>query len=674
MGRPITKQPVSIQTAAVLSLILLSLLPLVYFPGTVINIAYKYFFFGLVTTLLGLFTAWTWIRASWIPRQLFRSWLSYGLISYLASFLLASVFSVDKAASFWSSFHRTDGAFTIIFCSIFAINIFTLLAIKGKSFLYQVFSASVIGATLLSILIMFTSDRGTGWFSVEMGGATVGNSSLAAPYVIWNIFFGMLLLIYSVGKFRRILWGLSTLAMILSPLFINWHFNPANGLMNIIGTARAGQLAIICGMVVTISFWFFWQTSKAKKYIGAALLSSIILGAVIVGTQLLNPASKLHNYFISVADENRFIFWDIAFKAFREKPILGWGPYTFNIPYNIHFNPRILTLPKPEILVDHTHNILIESLATGGIILFSGLIFFLTTLIIAQHKAVKAGRLSTLEGSIIIGGFAGWFLQAQFVFDSLVSLTMLFLVAAVTYSFSNENASAKDYSEPTTDRKVVFGIYSLASLILLIYGIFLPFGKANFMSKAYETRLPKRADLWEHFDEGSPMGNGYDTFLIFDQLRDTYDKNIETLRKDKPESKKIIINELDESGKFLYNTAQEKRYGFEYNLIGAKLYYLKMSFEGDFDGQDFERTIFLANKAIELSPTHLEAYWVAARAHFAAKNYEESKRLLEKAVELEPKAELTHILILNLAKSTKDQAYYDLALERAKKNIPDLPL
>jgi O-antigen ligase len=672
MAKLPAEQPASLRLASYLTLGMLFFLPLIYLPNSQSYMTLRYVVFGTVSLILALATLWIWLKSPALPRALFKNWFSSGMLGYLAAFLLVSFLSVDKVASFWSSFQRTDGAFALIFVSLFAANILTLLAFRGREFIYSLLRASVLGAACVSVLIMFYTYHTAGtWFEISHGGATIGNSSLAGAYVLWNVFFGILIVIKSGSKWIRLLWIAPVALMLLSPLFVNWQYHSSDSLVNLVGADRGAAIGIIFGLAIAAGVWLISQAAKAKKYSGASLLAAVLAATGWIAVRLFDSASGLRQAFDVAVGENRFIFWDIAIKAFKIHPWLGWGPYTFNIPYQLFYNPKMVTLPDPELWVDHAHNLIVETLATGGIVLLVALLWFLASIVLAAVKAKKIRRLTSLEASLIIGALAGWFLQAQFVFESLLSLVMLFLAASWTYAVIIDYQPAWTNKRFSALNKTGYVLAGLVALVLFIEAIVLPYKKDRVMFVTYESKLPARAERWQDFENGSPMGNGFDAAVMFGKIETTYERGIDSLLQGKPENKKIVRDELEAIASYLDDQTAKTPYGYEQALLAEKFYYLWMAAGNQFQGPQFDRAAALSDKTLKLGPTNPESYWIAAKIQFASKNYPEAKRLLEQAFALEPAAKQTNELILALAKATNDQAYYDSALTRAKQAIPN---
>jgi len=645
--------------------------------------ASRYFFFGTLSLILTIFTTYRIIANKWLLTSIFKNWYFYGLFIYLGSFFVVSVTSIDPALSFFSSFQRIDGFFTILFLFLFSVSIFSIIAVSEnkEKIIKKFLRSSVLGATILSLFIIFSSEGlsllNWKWLAESRGGAMTGNSSVAASYVIWNIFFSAILFIKSSFLRNKIFYVFSFLTLVFSPLFINWHILSGkveyNGILSLIGTARGALLGIIFGFFVVIGVYFLFQTNKIKRYIGVGLILLIFISTILGVISILQKYSFSQQKFIENVGENRLIFWDNAVSGFKEHPILGVGPNTFSHTFHKFFNPQLL-LPQDnfEAMVDKTHNIFFETLVGGGIILILALCFFLLSIVIGIFKLEKKRQISKIQASLFIGVLFGWLFQAQFVFDSTVSLTMLFLACGIVYGSLIDKPEVKKqkiYYFSARGNFMIFIVICLSS-ILFIYTIALPFKKSRIMYKTYNTNLPSRAKMWSSFSGISPMGDSSDSVIMFDNIFKTYDREKQNIRTWDIKKKEVVLKELDEVINYL-STINSQKDDYEIILITAKIAYIRMYIAEDIKSPLFDKTKNLLQRAMLLSPTDPQPYWIKVQLETASGNFAEAKNTLEKAFILEPKLTYTNNLILQLAKDMNDQKYYDFALRRAKENIPN---
>ena len=588
----------SAQAAQVITVLLAFILPIAYIPGFGNFSVFRYFLAGSVALVLALLTIWTCMRQREIARTFFKSWWSYGLISYLAVFMLVSITSVDPAVSFFSSIERSSGAFAVLFATLIAFNCYVLVLLEGKAIIRKLIIASVLGGAILSFTIMVITDP------LFRGGGLMGNSSIAAAYMVWQVFLVLYLLLSSKSNKITIWWAIIAIPIFLSPLFINWRVilgeNNYTGMKSLIGTARGAFLGCVIGALVALTVWLITSKKSKTSIAGKAMLGLIIIAIVGASVSLVLPNSLLHNQFAQVATEARFIYWGVAMKGFVERPILGWGPGMFGIPYHKYFNPRMLAKNNPkEVLVDQPHNIFVSAMTEGGALLLLALIFFLSTIAVRIYALRKSDRLLA---ALFLGAFTAWLVQAQFVFDSILSIVFLFIAASMVYAGTHPMKFGKK-AQVDILGKTIMGVLVVLAIIVATYTIYLPGKKAHLLSKVYNSSLPMRATLWHTLEGISPVGDQYDSELTFNRVYTAYRNNIDSFRAADPERQAVIFQELDNVISYLDDLVDKHPYEYELILVNARLRHVRMLIANDFSGDIYEEAVSLAKRAVELSPT-----------------------------------------------------------------------
>jgi O-antigen ligase len=589
---------------------LLFLLPFILIPGFGSYIALRYFVFGTFALILFVLAVLLCFRHPWITAPLRKSWPVYGLAAYLAAYILTSLTSTDSALSFFSTFQRADGGFTLIFLMLFAFSVFTAIRLGGQETVYRFVRYSAFGAALFSILIMLSPDGLAvfegGIFEKSRGGATIGNSSLAVFYVVWNVFFAGLLLLRSPSTKKKIWWAVALLIMLASPLFINWHLFGGDsgyaGITSLIGSARGGLLGLLTGFLIAVGVWLATDARKMRIYLGRGLIMAIAAAMAISGTLLLQKSSALHHKFIEAASGTRFIFWDSAVAGFKERPVLGFGPGTFSTVFHKYFNPDIfLSENSLELLVDRPHNIFFETLVGGGVVLFAALCAFLAAIIFILAQLARHKRLL---GALLLGGFVAWLLQMQFIFDSVASLALLFLVIGIGLAGGGSEEKERGSRVPvSTAGTWVMTLVIALALFLFIYAIFLPMRKARVMFGVRDMTLPARADSWQRLSGISPMGDDYDSVLVFANAFSSYIENAKRLRSADPALRAAAIKELDAIEEYLSDLLKSGGEKYELLFVAAQIHYAHILVDPTTSMQTWESAHALATRALELSPT-----------------------------------------------------------------------
>ena len=590
----------------------LSILPFIYLPGFGSYTAFRFFAFGGIALILGILTIRIWLTERWILRAIGKKLLVYLFLLYSIAFLFVSMTGIDPAFSLFSSFVRTDGIFTQLFLYIFSLSIATIILYNGERSIHSLLKASVISAAIFSLLMIASPDgigllRGEFW-ERSRGGATIGNSSLAALYVAWNIFFALFLAKHTANWKGRLGWVVALGVMIMSPIYINgrvlWGGESAKGVVDLLGFARGGILGVAVGLLVSAIVWLATDTKKVYTYVGRALLVMILSGICVTGGALLNKGSAIHEAFNQVVGSSRFIFWDSAWAGFLERPWLGWGPNTFSEVYHRNFNPDIL-LPgnTGEVLVDKPHNIFFETLVAGGVILTLALIAYLAAIIYLFVDLLKRRRFL---GVVSLGAFTAWFIQVQFVFDSVASLVLLFLLLGISMAMAEkpDQYSTLPSRLPLTlsgKRILIFSII-LASIVFF-FVIYLPMKKVRLMYQFYDMQLPARANMWMKMSNISPMGDRYDSALIFSAVYDAYLRRVVDIRRGDPLLKAAALEELDAMGVYLDSLLESGGATYELIMVNAQIRYVRLLIESRDVPQVWDTVLVLTNRAHEISPT-----------------------------------------------------------------------
>lgn len=615
------------KSARLISFLLVAL-PFIYLPGYGAYAVLKYGVLGTASLVLGYFALQSLLANRHLAGLLLRVPL-YSVVVYLAAYALTSFTGIDPITSLFSTFTRTDGWFTFLFLFLFLVSAYLVVAQGGVRIVRLWLTLSVISAAALSLLITLSPDGldvlRWGFLETTRGGGTIGNSSLAVIYITWNIFFAAFLAITTKQKEVRS-WLIGAGAfMLASPLFIHWRVLigrlPADGLMSYVGDARAGAISLFIGAIIAGCVWLMRDIriwSRRVGYMGIA----IVLGATLFfGTQLLDSSSTLHQQFIEVAGRNRFLFWESSLKGFKERPLVGFGPNTFFDVYHRDFDPSKFSVEEAkEGLVDEPHNIFFESLVSGGIILTLALLFYLGAFL---HLLTRLSKSDRMLGSVMIGAWAAWLFQMQFIFDGITSMMLQAIVFAVALALT------RGVSEGTSSHPLVFKTkaiqiaYVLVAVILFVYAVYLPVKKARMIQRVYETNLPARAAMWSSLSGISPMGDQYDSALTFNNVFNAYIQQASSFRADNGKLKEAVLAELKAIDEYLGTLVVDEESRLELAFLEGQFHYMRMFISNRFSIADIERLDAIAQKALANSPRD-------TRIHFMIDTLQKFKSALPK--------------------------------------------
>ena len=189
--------------------------------------------------------------------------------------------------------------------------------------------------------------------------------------------------------------------------------------------AAAGSVVGLFGIAMVLLFVLSFLPADSLVEVG---------GPRPIDVWNVNPLlSRLIDYESLDTVRERLSIWKVGIKGFLDSPMLGWGPENYIAIWGRYgFGEFILTMTG---IYDHSHNKLIEELATKGL---SGLLVHMAIWGIAFHIVLRAARgMDSRERvPVLFAGAAltGYFMQSMTMPDMAVgSLQLTLLLAFVAH-------------------------------------------------------------------------------------------------------------------------------------------------------------------------------------------------------------------------------------------------
>lgn len=399
--------------------------------------------------------------------------IAFGLITFITALL-----GENPVQSVWSNFERGEGAFQILHYCLFFLLTFVLFVdkeeIKRLIRLNVIISFFVSLYALTQLLNLQTIFKTVG-SSIRVSG-TLGNPSYLAAYLLIN--FTLIAYLYLQTSSKKVKLWLSALSLFELIIFINT------------GT-RSAYLGLAIGLMVIYGVMLF--TTKDAKLKSRLLMIIIALCAFgIAGIGAYNTIPKLHDSFLlgrlldvkgaASGFNPRIWTWGSALHGVAEKPILGWGVENFAYPFDKYYNPNHYGI---ESFFDRTHNIFLEYLISGGIVLllaYLSIWFF-------YYRNLR-GHQKNLWYAIIVAAPIMYIVQGFFLFDVLATYLIMFLFLALVTNIAAapENTSLSDdgYDLGHTELLLATGLFALLTYIVIVTSI-IPWKKNLKITAAYDT-------------------------------------------------------------------------------------------------------------------------------------------------------------------------------------------
>lgn len=602
--------------------------------------------------------------------------ISWAIFIYIGIVLATSIIGVNFSRSFFGTVERSEGIMTILhIIALFVISVGTL---KNKKDWLLVFDVAFFAGLLqggYSLLQKLDVETFLGIQVLNAGGrvqGSIGNASFLAGLLVLTIFIGCLLFWQKKELNQRIYYGIG-LTFLLYILYCS--------------QTRGAILGLLGGIVLfAILAIFFSKNKKLKVGLSSGILILIITSVVVWNCRkqdwvknsgTLNKLTSIS--FEDVSTEARLLGWQGAIKGWVEKPkyfLFGYGYENYNIPFNKYFNPKIFRDAGSQLWFDRAHNIVLDVALTSGII---GLIAYLSIFVAvlwSLYQLYKKDKEKLYLYLLIVSGLAAYFAQNLFVFDTLPTYILFYLILGyITFLYSNSQPLTPAEEIKKKDR-IEIGVFGSGILIVIlsvvVYSINIFPAIAN-----YNINLAFR-----YASNGNNANNNYELILNkFDQLLQAGGKTEKELKNSQDIWNNRARTNYAEAISYFdkaiaYGTYQNREFREKY-AESVLSFYKKKCFEGDEDDVDtylgkiltevdknmteypldiqeysYALTVYnmvfpyfperlnmvfeLGEKSIELSKDRPQIYYELGKAKISQKKYEEGITYFQKAIDLNP--------------------------------------
>lgn len=570
------------------------------------------------------------------------------LLLFTIILILSSIFGADPSYSFWSKYERATGL--LMWFHLMGFYVVVSSVFKKKDWL-KIFAISVFAGVLASLMSLGPKVGLDTSSASNKGGATLGNTSFLATYLLFNVFLALYLFFKTDRQFKAC--AAASFVLMSAALMLS--------------TGRAAIVSFIGGMALLFLLWLIFCRKGKLKIIGISFLVIFALGVLGSVYVFLQPGSFLYQKMTA-----RYIVWEAGWQGFLEKPLLGWGPENFDLVFTKYFNPcMFLRECGTEIWFDRTHNIVFDTLVTTGTIGFlSYLAIFAVTLYILWKNYFKQ-KIDFWAAGIFSVLLIAYFVQNLTVFDMVSSYMLWFLVLGfITFvaepsfwqrpDFYSEEDSLRQKEILARNKRGNLNLW-LGTAIFLMFlfsvnkFVIQPAKTGNYVIKALSSKIVnERIDFYEKSLNYSPMGR-YQIIEMFGNSAVSLLQN-----KDKAGvSEEDLAKEIAFVTKEMEKIVQESPLNYRSYLKLGEMYALQTNRIAD-----AEKTFL---KAMALSPNNQQSYWALARLKASQGKKEEAVALVEKSISLNEKVIESYFRIIQIAFMTND---FKLAQEKAKIALP----
>ncbi len=561
--------------------------------------------------------------------------LTIALTAFIAVLFLTALVGVNFERSFWSVFERMVGLLT--FLHLFAFYVVLASVFQERKYWERILSVSIFVAILISLYTLTFNDP------IHQSGGTLGNSSFLASYIIFNIFFAAILLVWKRGLWRIPL-GLA-LALFIFLLF----FNP------VVITKGAVSSFLIGAVLFAAGFLFFSQNKILKKLSPAFLILMILLGVFIVKNFHFKdrPFSLLE-----IPDRSRQIVWQMGFEAWQERFWLGWGWENFNVPFAKYYKSE---LPfTGDAWYDRVHNVVLDTGVAGGII---GLLSYLSIFGVAifglfkklSSNVTRSDPVTVVVSLALITLLIVYFLQNIWVFDMISSYIMFFMTLALI-GFLIYPKEKQEKMQAVSLSAFAGGLLIVLTIFALFYGNIQPARASRAILNGIVLLLEQSLPAFQKAFTLASMAQF--------EAPERFSFRMAAFASTQDQNPELLISGFQSAEQELKNAISKNPGDVRLLMFLGK--HSNIFYQITKQNEKLSQALDVLTKAQGLSPGNQQIVWELAQTKVYLGEFQEALSLAEKAVDMEPRLLDSHLIVIQVAKIMGDE---DLARQKIEEAI-----
>jgi len=559
-------------------------------------------------------------------------------------YVLASFTAVDFKYAFWGTLERMGGLFSFIhFWAFFII----LISVFRKRADWQNLLRLSVLVGFFSILFGYGQHFKLGNFFIgwQHGGrviGTIGNPALYAGYLLFILFLAIYLL-FKI-KNRSLERGFYISVLILGIPML--HLTAVRGSVFAFW-ASLFLLGLFC-VIFPAKSW------KYKKKIQSGILIALIIFLILVAVtwagrnsswvQGVSWLKRVTNISLQTSTlQTRLWSWKSGLDAWKEKPILGWGPENFVIAHAKHFDPRHFTNIGAETIWDRAHNMVLETLTTMGVLGCLSYLSIFFIIFFMLWRRFKEKNIDVIDMGVFGAIIIAYFVHNLFIFDTTANYLLFFLVVGyinfitikeknVTEKINEQADSLKEkvFKEKRPSPFLVIILIFLA--VILIYKTNIEPARANYACTRaiLAGRAVMHQTAFDKYKEALSYKSYQGKYEIRHRLASFIIHYNELLRqKDNKISPETLYYAIEEVEKNIQDHPMDY---IPYLYIG-RMYILLIPENQELAGQQAEAII---QEAIKINPRNPRAWYELGQARLSQKKYNEAIEAFQEALELNP--------------------------------------
>jgi len=453
----------------------------------------KMLFIYVATVLIAFF----WLLKMVVHKKIIlkKTPLDIPILIFFLSQLVSTVFSLDRHTSVFGYYGRFNGGLlsTISYIILYfafvsnSLNVEkTLKAILASSLLVILWAIpGKLGHDLTCLVFNGQFDNSC-WDNSVMAFrpdlrtfSTLGQPNWLGAYLAVSFFIGIYFLISQNSKVK--IQNLkSKLKSLIWPAYLFLNFS-----MILFSRSRSAIFAVLVGVVLFISYyWFFVKTNIKKLLIILLIITAVpalffktgidkidkYLTVENYSPKKINPSSIINNLTSNNVTESfdiRKIVWQGAWDLNKKYPLFGTGVETFAFSYNFVRPVSHNLTSEWDYVYNKAHNEYLNFLATTG---FIGLGSYLLMIIFVVTYGIKNYKKSLIP--LLIISYITILITNFFGFSTTTIQLFFFLIPALIITENRQQTETTKFEKASAYQWLVifviaaFTIYLLSSIVI----------------------------------------------------------------------------------------------------------------------------------------------------------------------------------------------------------------
>lgn len=632
---------------------------------------------------------------------------------------LSSFFGIGWYRSFWGNYERMGGVFRM--WHVFAFFLIASSVVTSRRTWNAVLTVSIFVSVVMSFVVL-SQKLGVESIVPSSAGSrltgTIGNPAYLAVYILFHLFFllyfffrdqefRLKIFVWCVIVFDAFLVGFDFVLKMLSgktlllPFFENVYFLSTLGIFHLmlalvwffqnqreiikyfIGflfifeilviswtQTRGAAVGFFIGILVCIVFgWLFNKNTKQRIILSTAGVLLFMMPfliyfgrdtALVKGNEMLSRLSTISPR--DITTESRLLVWEAVWRGWTEnipRFLFGYGEENVFFVFNRHFPPEIYKDRGSRVWFDRAHNIFLDIGVSNGII---GLVLYILFFSYAGYIIVRTARQEKSPSLVIfLGLLSAYLVQNMFVFDTLNTLILFYLVLAfiLFLHISNMKAVSLPFPRKHSLKKyrivpAVFLVFVICAWAIYVLNIKLLWVNEKLLRAIQESQTadiildqyPEKAEFFDIYKmQENFLAAINEAVTGRYEARQHFAQSLEGLKGRKGIGEQAFISVVQTAQRELQKNIAEEPHNVRHYIFLGRLYHKFM----DVIPQYAEREVELMTQAVQLSPQRPHIYFERGWALLRLGETEKALLDFQKGISLSPavkESRLAYIRVL----------------------------